>query len=52
MCSYRINSKPRLGLILLLALIVGGCGQKGALYLPDEETGGAAAQRVDGTFYV
>jgi predicted small lipoprotein YifL len=26
---------PKLGLVLLLAVLAAGCGQKGALYLPD-----------------
>ena len=42
----------RILLVLLAAFIIGGCGQKGALYLPDDEAGEAAAQRVHGTFLV
>ena len=53
MFSHRIIAKTRiLPAVLLATLIIGGCGQKGALYLPDDESGEAAAQRVHGTFPV
>jgi len=29
--------RPAFLLLLLLALILGGCGKKGPLYLPDDE---------------
>ncbi|MCY4362607.1 MAG: lipoprotein [Gammaproteobacteria bacterium] len=32
--------------ILILALILSGCGQKGALYLPDNDSAGVAAQEL------
>ncbi|WP_083007688.1 LPS translocon maturation chaperone LptM [Halomonas sp. GT] len=31
--------------VLLLALLLVGCGQKGPLYLPDENTNGSAAEQ-------
>ena len=52
MFSHRIIAKTRILPVLLATLIVGGCGQKGALYLPDDESGEAAAPRVHGTFPV
>lgn len=48
----RIIAKTRILPVLLATLIIGGCGQKGALYLPDDEAGEAAAQCVHGTFLV
>ena len=29
--------RPILALLVMLALVLAGCGQKGPLYLPDEE---------------
>lgn len=52
MFSRRIVAKIRILLILLPALIFNGCGQKGDLYLPDEESAGATAQYVYGLFLV
>ena len=44
MLSRRIIAKARILLILLPALIFFGCGQKGALYLPDSTPAEAASQ--------
>ncbi|MCY3749922.1 MAG: lipoprotein [Gammaproteobacteria bacterium] len=52
MFSRRIIAKIRILLILLPALIFNGCGQKGDLYLPDDESAGAATQYVYGLFLV
>lgn len=37
--------KQRLALTALIAMLLAGCGQKGPLYLPDDE---AAAERYGG----
>lgn len=34
-----------LSAVLLSALLLVGCGQKGPLYLPDEDTHGSAAEQ-------
>ncbi|SDK02162.1 lipoprotein-attachment site-containing protein [Billgrantia gudaonensis] len=39
-----MTARLALGVVLLAALLVAGCGQKGPLYLPDDE---AAAERYD-----
>ena len=52
MFSRRIIAKARILPVLLLALIFSGCGQKGALYLPDDESAGAATHYVYGLFLV
>ena len=44
MVTCRKLSTIRWLLILTLALILSGCGQKGALYLPDKDSAEAAAQ--------
>ena len=44
MLSRRIIAKARILLILLPALTFFGCGQKGALYLPDSTPAEAASQ--------
>lgn len=42
---YMLSTKRWLP-VLVLALILSGCGQKGALYLPDTEPAEAAARAV------
>ena len=44
MSSHRMISIIRWLPILMLALILCGCGQKGALYLPDKDSARTAAQ--------
>ena len=46
MVTRRKFSTIRWLLILTLALILSGCGQKGALYLPDKDSAEAAAQEL------
>lgn len=52
MLSRRVIAKIRILLILLPALIVSGCGQKGDLYLPDDEAAGADLKEVHGSFLI
>ena len=52
MFSRRIIAKISMLLILLPALIFSGCGQKGDLYLPDDEAGAADLHYVHGSFLV
>lgn len=52
MFSHRIITKIRMLPILLPALIFFGCGQKGDLYLPDDEAGAADLHYVHGSFLV
>ena len=52
MFSRRIIAKSRVLLILLPALIFSGCGQKGDLYLPDDEAAGADLRHVHGNVLV
>ena len=52
MFSSHIIAKIRLLLVLLPALIFSGCGQKGDLYLPDDEAAGADLRYVHGTVLV
>lgn len=46
MVSHRMFSIIRWLPIFILALILSGCGQKGALYLPDNDAAGVAAQEL------
>ena len=46
MFSRRMFSTIRWLPILILAFILSGCGQKGALYLPDDDSAGAAAREL------
>ena len=52
MFSRPLIAKTRVLLILLTALIFTGCGQKGALFLPDEEATGASMQYTHGKFLI
>ena len=52
MFSRRVIAKIRILPILLAALIISGCGQKGDLYLPDDEAGAADLRYVHGSFLV
>ena len=52
MFSRRIILKIRILPILLPALMFFGCGQKGDLYLPDDEAGAADLRYVYGSFLV
>lgn len=52
MFSYPLAAKNRILLILLPALIFCGCGQKGDLLLPEDETTAASAQYNHAEFLV
>lgn len=52
MFSHPLVAKTRILLILLPALIFCGCGQKGDLLLPEDETTGASAQYTHEKFLV
>ena len=52
MFSHPLIAKTRILLILLPALVVSGCGQKGALFLPDDEATGATTQYVHGKLFL
>jgi len=52
MFSCPFIAKTRILLVLLSALVVNGCGQKGDLFLPDDEAAEATTQYLHGKLFL